>query len=82
MPPLVGGARDGEALCKGSEDVAALDIVSCPLEGALVAAYMVMPVWSSRPERTWRVTARIDSVVQGESSQRIGATPSKGPRRS
>jgi hypothetical protein len=60
--PLVGGARDGESLCKGSEDVAALDIVSCPLEGALVAAYMVMPVWSSGPERTWRVTARTSTL--------------------
>ena len=50
VPSLGGGARDGEALCKGSEDVAALDIVSCPFEGTLATPYLVMPVCRSRTE--------------------------------
>jgi hypothetical protein len=44
VPPLGDGTRDGEALCKGSDDVAALDIVSWSLEDAPIACYLVILV--------------------------------------
>jgi hypothetical protein len=50
VPPLGGGAREGEAFRKGSGDAAALDIVSCPLEGALVASYLVILCNSNQEE--------------------------------
>jgi hypothetical protein len=42
--PLGGSSRDGEALCKGSDDVAAFDIFHSLLGHSKMLCYLIMPV--------------------------------------